>query len=59
MMNTIFMSVFERMREIGILLAIGWRRSRILRMILCESVALSLAGGVVGSLLGLRRSALA
>jgi len=52
MMNTIFMSVFERMHEIGILLAIGWRRTRILRMILCESLALSIIGGVVGSLLG-------
>lgn len=52
MMNTIFMSVFERMHEIGILLAIGWRRRRILRMILCESLALSIIGGVVGSGLG-------
>ena len=52
MMNTIFMSVFERMHEIGILLAIGWRRRRILRMILWESLVLSLAGGVVGSLIG-------
>jgi putative ABC transport system permease protein len=40
------------MKEIGILLAIGWRRSRILRMILCESLALSLAGGILGSLAG-------
>lgn len=52
MMNTLFMSVFERMHEIGILLAIGWKRSRILRMILWESLVLSAAGGVVGSVLG-------
>ncbi len=52
MMNTIFMSVFERMHEIGILLAIGWRRSRILRMILLESLSLSIMGGVVGSVVG-------
>ena len=52
MMNTVFMSVFERMHEIGILLAIGWRRYRILLMILCESLALSLLGGIVGSVIG-------
>ncbi len=52
MMNTVFMSVFERMHEIGVLLAIGWKRSRIMRMILCESVLLSMVGGVIGSCVG-------
>jgi putative ABC transport system permease protein len=47
-MNTVLMSVFERIHEIGILLAIGWRRGRIVLMIVCESMALSLVGGVVG-----------
>jgi putative ABC transport system permease protein len=46
--NTALMSVFERIPEIGILLAIGWRRGRIVRMILWESLALSLLGGGVG-----------
>ena len=50
--NTVLMSVFERTHEIGILLAIGWRRVRILRMILLESMLLSLVGGVVGIGLG-------
>ena len=44
------MSVFERTREIGILRAIGWRRSRVVRMILLESVVLSLSGGVLGTI---------
>ena len=52
MMNTVFMSVFERMHEIGVLLAIGWKRSRIMVMILCESVLLSMVGGVIGSGVG-------
>ena len=52
MMNTVFMSVFERMHEIGVLLALGWRRSRIMRMILCESLLLSIVGGVVGASTG-------
>ncbi len=47
-MNTILMSVFERIHEIGVLLAIGWRRRRILKMILFESVMLSLFGGLAG-----------
>jgi putative ABC transport system permease protein len=49
MLNTMIMSVSERTREIGILRAIGWRQSRIVRMILTESVLLSLTGGVLGS----------
>lgn len=52
-MNTILMSVFERFREFGVLLAIGWRRARILRMILFESLALSLVGGAAGCVLGI------
>ena len=49
MLNTMIVSVFERTHEIGILRAIGWRRRRIVRMILIESVLLSLTGGVVGT----------
>jgi len=52
-LNTMFMSVFERTREIGILRAIGWGPSRVMRMILLESVLLSIGGGIVGTLGGL------
>ena len=48
MTNTMVMSVFERTREIGVLRALGWRRARVLGMILRESVALSLASGLAG-----------
>lgn len=51
-MNTMIMSVFERTREIGILRAIGWRSSRILRLIVVESVILCLIAVVVGIGLG-------
>ena len=52
-MNTMLMSVFERIPEIGILLAMGWRRRRIVWMIVCESAALGVAGGVLGIAAGL------
>jgi putative ABC transport system permease protein len=51
-MNTILMSVFERLHEIGILLAIGWRRWRIMQMILAESLLLGFVGGLAGCGLG-------
>jgi len=47
-LNTMIMSVFERTREIGILRAIGWRKSRVVRLILYESLLFSVAGAVVG-----------
>ena len=50
LINTMVMSVFERTREIGILRAIGWRPCRIMRMILMESVLLSMGGGVLGTI---------
>ncbi len=52
-LNTMFMSVFERTREIGILRAIGWCPSRVMKMILLESVLLSIGGGVIGTAGGL------
>jgi putative ABC transport system permease protein len=51
-MNTMLMTVFERKQEICILLAIGWKRGRIISMVLWESALLGLLGGVAGVLLG-------
>jgi len=51
-MNTMLMAVLERRQEFSILLAIGWRPSRLLRMILCESALLGFLGGVLGVALG-------
>ncbi|HET6882239.1 MAG TPA: ABC transporter permease [Pirellulales bacterium] len=48
-LNTMVMSVFERVREIGLLRAVGWRRSRVMRMILGESLLLSLTGAALGT----------
>jgi len=52
MTNTLFMSVFERTREIGVLRSLGWRRRQVIGMILGEAIILALLGGVVGSVLG-------
>lgn len=52
MMNTVLMSVFERTREIGVLRSLGWRRGRVLGLIMGESLALSLIGGLAGTALG-------
>ena len=51
-MNTMLMTVFERTHEICVLLAVGWTRQRVMRMILYESALLGLAGGIVGVALG-------
>lgn len=48
MLNTMLMSVIERTRELGILRAIGWRRSRVIRMILGESFVISLIAAIAG-----------
>lgn len=53
MLNTMMISVFERTREIGTLRAVGWKRSRVVRMILTEALLLSVAGAVMGLLLSL------
>ncbi len=51
-MNTMLMTVFERTHEICVLLALGWTRGRIMRMVLYESALLGLFGGLVGVALG-------
>lgn len=52
-LNTMIMSVFERSSEIGVLRALGWTRWQIIRMIILESLVVSLGGAVAGSLLGI------
>jgi putative ABC transport system permease protein len=50
--NTMLMSVTERVAEFGILKANGWSRGDVTRLVLIESAGLGLAGGVLGCALG-------
>ncbi|MGE5315866.1 MAG: ABC transporter permease [Acidobacteriota bacterium] len=46
--NTMLMAVMERVREFGVLMAIGMKRRRVFVMIIMETLALSLVGGLLG-----------
>jgi len=46
--NTIYMSVHERRRELGVLRAIGFRGRHLVLMVLTESTAMALVGGLLG-----------
>ena len=52
-MNIMLASVMERIREIGLRQSIGATRNDILLQFLAEALSISLAGGVVGVLLGI------
>ncbi|WP_461461820.1 ABC transporter permease [Methanobrevibacter sp.] len=50
--NTMLMSVFERTREIGVLKAVGWSNTKILTMIVGESLVITIVSAIIGSVIG-------
>ncbi|MEQ1568752.1 MAG: ABC transporter permease [Myxococcota bacterium] len=52
LLNTMMMSVFERTRELGVLVAIGLRPGRMIAMVVAESVLLAGLSTVIGLALG-------
>jgi ABC-type lipoprotein release transport system permease subunit len=55
--NPVLMAVLERTREFGIVLAVGMRRGKLLRLVLVEAMLLGLAGLAVGNAIGLTLTA--
>jgi len=51
-MNVMFVTVKERTKEIGTLKAIGAKKSEILYQFLIEAILISLAGGILGVIIG-------
>jgi ABC-type lipoprotein release transport system permease subunit len=47
-MNTVFMSVAERTRELGVMMALGARPAAVVRMVLYETAAIMVLASVVG-----------
>jgi len=52
-MNTFMMSVFERIREFGILMSLGTRPMSIFRLVITESIMIGAIGALAGLVLGL------
>jgi putative ABC transport system permease protein len=53
LVNTMLMSVFERIRELGMLMAIGMNKKRVFGMIMLETTFLTFLGALSGMFLGL------
>jgi putative ABC transport system permease protein len=58
MVNTMALTVHERLRELGMLRAVGMSRRQVRRMVRAESVITALIGAVLGTLLGIAFAAL-
>jgi putative ABC transport system permease protein len=50
--NTMLMSVVDRIRELGVLIAVGMKKAKVAMMILLETIFLSITGGFLGILMG-------
>jgi ABC-type lipoprotein release transport system permease subunit len=51
-LNTLFLSVVERTHELGVILALGSSRRRVMRMVMTEAFLLALVGAIAGLLAG-------
>lgn len=51
-MSTMYISVFERIREIGTLRSIGWTKKEIFKIFVFESLSIGIIGAMVGFILG-------
>lgn len=51
-LNTILMSVFERVREFGVMMALGTKPRQVVSLVVQEAALLGLVGIVIGAVLG-------
>lgn len=51
LLNTMLMTVFERTRELGMLMAVGMNKTKVFLMILLETTFLTVSGSVAGGVL--------
>lgn len=52
LLNTMLMTIFERTRELGVLMSVGMSKARVFSMILLETAFLVVTGSAFGSLIG-------
>ncbi len=50
--NIMMVSVFEKKKFLAMLIALGWRKTEIIRLILTQSIILTALGGIAGAFLG-------
>jgi putative ABC transport system permease protein len=55
-LNTIMMSVFERVREFGVMMALGTKPRQIVKLVVEEAFLLGLVGVAIGSAIGVAAS---
>jgi len=51
--NTLFSSILERRREVGVMRAVGTRRGEVMRVVVGEAFGTGLIGGLIGVMAGL------
>ena len=50
--NTVMMSIIERTRELGVMMALGTSGFRVVKMVFCEILILGVLGIIIGNVLG-------
>jgi putative ABC transport system permease protein len=55
-LNTIMMSVFERVREFGVMMALGTKPRQIIKLVVEEAFVLAVVGALIGSAIGISAS---
>ncbi|MCF8297542.1 MAG: FtsX-like permease family protein [Saprospiraceae bacterium] len=50
--NTMLMAILERVKELGMLMAVGMNKKRVFNMIMLETVFLTLVGSIIGMIIG-------